>query len=107
MILKLIKSPPLEVTMISPVLTIAEGVKVKNHNKTRIGVGSAVNAKVGELDKIMREGMAKRTRNDVVGCVKSLVGKKKLLLYLYEGKKKDISSFFLVFFISKEEVQMN
>ena len=58
MILKLIKSPPLEVTMISPVLTIAEGVKVKNHNKTRIGVGSAVNAKVGEFDKIMREGMA-------------------------------------------------
>ena len=34
--------------MSSPVLTIVEEVKVKNHNKTKIGVGSAVKTKVGE-----------------------------------------------------------
>ena len=55
--------------MSSPVLTIAEGMKVKKKNKTKIGVGSVVYAKVGELEKITREGRRSRTRKEVVGCV--------------------------------------
>ena len=36
-------------TMISPVLTVAEGVKVNNENKTKIGVDSVIKEKIGEL----------------------------------------------------------
>ena len=32
----------------------SEGMKVKNQNKTKIGVGSDVNSKVGELENITR-----------------------------------------------------
>ena len=44
-------------TMISPFLKIAEVVKVKKHNKTKIGVGSVVKAKVVYLEKITKEGI--------------------------------------------------
>ena len=47
--------------MSSPVITIAEGVKVKKQNKTNIGVGSFVKAKFVELDKIAREGRSSKT----------------------------------------------
>ena len=40
--------------MNSPVLIIAEGMKMKKQNKTKIGVGSVVKAKVGELEDITR-----------------------------------------------------
>ena len=40
--------------MSSPVLIIAEGMKVKKQNKTKICVGSVVKAEVGELKKIAR-----------------------------------------------------
>ena len=55
--------------MSSPVITIAEGVKVKKQNKTKIGVGSVVKTKVGDLENITREGRIRRLRKDVVGCV--------------------------------------
>ena len=47
--------------MSSPVLKIAEGMKVNKYNKTKIGVGSVVKAKFVELDKITREGRSSKT----------------------------------------------
>ena len=41
-------------TIISPVLRIAEVKNVNKHNKTKIGVGSVVKTKVGELGNITR-----------------------------------------------------
>ena len=43
----------------------------------------------------------------VVGCVQSVVGKKKFLIQFEDGQKKEISSSSLVFVSSKEEVEMD
>ena len=59
-----------------------------NHTKTKIGVGSVVKAKVGELENITREGRSRRMRKEVVGCVQRVVGKNKLLFLFEYGQKK-------------------
>ena len=80
---------------------------MKKQTKTKIGVGSVVNAKVGDLNKITREGRSRRTRKEVVECVHIVVGKKKFLVQFEYGQKKDISSSLLVFLSLKEEVEMD
>ena len=57
-------------------------MKMKKQTKTKVGVGSAVKAKVGELEKITREERSRRMRKEVVRCVQSVVGKKKFLVQL-------------------------
>ena len=83
--------------MISPVLTILEGMKLNNQTKTKIGVGYIVKAKVGESEKIKREGRSSRMRKEVVGYVHSVVGQKKFLVPFEDGHKKEMSSSSLVF----------
>ena len=56
--------------------------------KTKIGVGSVVKAKVGEFEKITREGRSKRMRKEVVGCVQSVVGNNKFILLFEGGRRK-------------------
>ena len=68
--------------MSSPVVTVKEGMDMKKQTKTKIGVGYVVKAKVGELKNITREGGSRRTRKEVVGCVQSVMEKKKLLTQL-------------------------
>ena len=80
---------------------------MKNQAKMEIGQGSVVKAKVGELEKITREGRSRRTRKDVVGCVKSVMREKKLLVQFEDGHKKEISSSSFVFLSLKEEVDMD
>ena len=77
----------------------------KQINK-KIGVGSVVKAKVGELEKITRDGRSRRMRKEVVGCVQSVVGKKKFLVLFKDGQKKDMGSCLLVYLSEKEEVEM-
>ena len=55
---------------------------MKKQTKTKIGWGSVVKAKVGELDKITREGRSRRMRKEVVTYVHSVVGKNKFLFQL-------------------------
>ena len=43
--------------MISPVLTISEGMKVKKQNNTNIGMVCVVKARVGELKEITSFGV--------------------------------------------------
>ena len=74
--------------------------------KTKIGVGSVVKAKVGELEKITKEERSRRMRKEVVGCVQSAVGKNKFLVLFKDGQKKEIGSFLLVYLSDKEEVEM-
>ena len=76
------------------------------HTKTKIGVGSVVKAKAGELEKITREGRIRRMRKEVVGYVQHMVGKNKLLLLFKYGQKKDTGSCLLVYLSEKEEVDM-
>ena len=70
---------------------------MKKHNKTKIGVGSVVKAKVGELEKITRGGRSRRMRKEVVVCVQDVAGKKKFLFQFEDGQKKDLSASSLVF----------
>ena len=48
-------------------------------------MGSVVNAKVGDLEDITREGRGIRTRKEVVGCVHVVVGKNKFLVQFEDG----------------------
>ena len=66
--------------MSSPVGNAKEGMKITNQTKTKIGVGSVVKAKVGELEKITREGRSRRMSKEVVGCVQIVVWKNNFLL---------------------------
>ena len=70
---------------------------MENKNKMKIGVGSVVKSKVGELEKITREERRRRTRKEVVGYVQSVVGNKMFLFQFIDGHKKDISSSSLFF----------
>ena len=74
--------------------------------KTKIGVGSIVKAKVGELEKIIRKRRSRRKRKEVVVCVQSVVGKNKFLILFEDGQKKEIGSCSLVYLSEKEEVEM-
>ena len=71
--------------MSSPVLKIKEGVKVKKQNKMKIGVGSVVKAKVGELETIKREGIINKIRKEVVRCVHSVMRKNNFLVQSEDG----------------------
>ena len=77
--------PPPKSTMSSPAVNVKEGMEMKKQTKTKIGVGSAVKVKVGELEKITREGRRRRIRKEVVGCFHSVVGKKKLIVLFKYG----------------------
>ena len=66
--------------MISPVLTIIEGMNKNKQNKTNIGVGYIVKANVGELENITRERRSRRIRKEVVGYLQDVEGNKKFLV---------------------------
>ena len=69
-------------------------------------MGSVVKAKVGELEKITRNGRSRRMRKEVVGCVQRVVGKNTFLVLLEDGQKKDIGSCSILYLSEKEEVEM-
>ena len=71
--------------MSSPVVTFKEGMNMTKQTKTKIGVGSVVKAKVGELENITGEGRSRITRKEVVGRVQSVVGKRKSLAQFRYG----------------------
>ena len=79
---------------------------MNNQTKTKIRVGYVVKAKVGELENITREGIIRRMRKEVVGCVQSVVGKNKFPVLFKYGQKKKIGSCLLVYLSEKEEVEM-
>ena len=59
--------------MSSPVLTIVEGMKLKNQNKTKISLVYILKAKVGEMEDITREGRSRRPvlRENVIFLVET------------------------------------
>ena len=61
-LLKSIFAPPPspKSTLSSPIVTVKEGMEIMKQTKTKIGVGSVVKTKVGELEKINREGRIRR-----------------------------------------------
>ena len=75
-------------TMISHAVTVKEGMEMKKQTNTKVGVGYVVKAKVGELDKITREGRIRRMSKEVVVCFHSVLGEKKFLIQFEYGQKK-------------------
>ena len=59
------------------------------------------------MENITREGRIRRMQKEVVVCVHSVAGKKKLLVQFEDGEKKETGSSSLVFLSSKEEVDMD
>ena len=82
-------------------------MKEKKRIKTKIGVGSVVNAKVGDTEGNTRKGRIRSTVKYVVGCVQYMAGKKKLLVQFEYGKRKQIGSSLLHGLCSKQEVDMD
>ena len=72
--------------------------------KTKIGIGSAVKMKVGDMGENKREERGRRTREKVVEYVHTVVGKKILIFKFKYGKNKEIDSSLLSYLSSKEEV---
>ena len=93
--------------MSSPVATMKGYMKEKNQTKIKIKVGSVVKAKVGELEKITREGISRSMRKEVVGCVQSVARKNNLPVKLKYVHKKEIGYSSLEFLSLKEEVDMD
>ena len=74
--------------MSSPVVTVKEGMEMKKQTKTKIGVGSVVKAKVGELGKITREVRSSRMSKEGLGYFQSVVGKNNFLIQFEDWQKK-------------------
>ena len=74
---------------------------MKKQTNIKIRVGSVVKSKVGELDNITREEKIRRMKKEVVGCVKSVVGKKTLLFQFEDSHKKENISSLLFFKVHK------
>ena len=89
--------------MILTVITTMKDTKENNWTKTKIGIGSAVKMKVGEMGEYKREEIGRRTREKVVEYVHTVVGKKILIFKFKYGKNKEIDSYLLSYLSSKEE----
>ena len=66
--------------MSSHVVTIKNGMKEKKRIRKKIGVGSALKSKVGDIEENTREGRIRSMRKEVVVCVQAVVEKKILLI---------------------------
>ena len=60
-------SCPLKSTKSFPDATITKRTTESRKDKTKIGVGTYVTVKVGEIDEKIREGKSRRMRKDLVG----------------------------------------
>ena len=65
---------------------------------------SATTTKDGDMEERTRERRITRTRNEVVGCVQDVAGKKKFLVQFEDGHIRDMSASLLSCVFYKEEV---
>ena len=79
----------------------------KKRIKTKIGVGSVVKEKVGDMEEKNRECRRSRTRKYVVGYVQAVVWKEIFLVQFEDGQKKEMNYCSLQYFCSKEEVGLD
>ena len=64
-------------------------------NKRRMGntimVGAVVKAKIGDLEKDIREGFLRRLRKDMTCVVKEIVGKMRYSVRIQDGLENEMS----------------
>ena len=58
----------------------------------KIVVGAVFKSKLGELEEEVREGFLRLLRKDLTGVFQGVSGKKRLLMRLQYGCKKDLTS---------------
>ena len=78
--------PPPKSAMRAPVVTVKKVAEMNKQTKKKIGLGSVLKSKVGELEKTTRERRIRSMRIEVMGCVQSVTGKKKLLIQFKDGQ---------------------
>ena len=74
---------------------------MKKQPNTKIGLGSVVKSKAGELYNITREGRTIRMSKDVVGCVQIFLVNNNFLSQFKDGQNKEISSSLPLFLSSR------
>ena len=72
--------------MSSPVVIITQETMEKKRIKTKIGAGSVVKENFGDIEENTREGRSRRIMKEVMGCVQSVVRKKKILVQFENGQ---------------------
>ena len=82
-------------------------MKGKKRVKRKIGLGSIVRKRFGDIEENTGEGRNRRMSEDVVGYVQAALGKNIFFDQFRDGKKKDMSSSSLVFLSLKFEVDMD
>ena len=58
----------------------------------KIVVGTAVKAKIGELEEELRVGSSRRMRKELTGVVQVVLGSRRLLVRFRNGCKNNLSS---------------
>ena len=70
-------------------------------------MGAVVNAKVGDLEEDVREGLTRRLRKELTSVLQGVSGKKRFLVRFQYGCKKDMTSnnftIVILYSISTEE----
>ena len=79
-------------------------MKENNRIKTKIGVGSVVKTEVVKMEDNTREGIIRRIRKEVVGCVQAVLGKNKFLVIFEYGQNREMSYISLSYPCPKQEV---
>ena len=87
-----------------PVFTTIKEIKEANRRKTKIGVGSIVTEKVGDMGRKTKEGRSRMVSKEVVECVQYLMGENKFLVQFEDGQNIYMGYFLLGQVCSEEEV---
>ena len=55
-------------------------------------VGTAVKAKIGELEEEVRVGSSRRMRKELTGAIQAILGKRRFLVRFHDGCENNMSS---------------
>ena len=72
---------------------------------TNIGVGYIIKKNVGDMEEKTREGIRRRIRKKVVGCVQDVVEKKNFMFKLKYRRMIEMGSSLISYLCSKDEVR--
>ena len=59
--------------------------RISKGRGNKIVVGTAIKAKIGELEEEVRVGSTRRMRKELTGVVKAISGKRKFLVRFHDG----------------------
>ena len=87
-----------------PVIKIMKDMEEANQINMKVMVGYFVKAKVRDTEENTKEGRIRSTRKEVVVCVHYVVGKKRFLVNLKDGQRREIIYCLILYLCSTEEV---